>query len=534
MSLSRVIKQRALQGDMTLCFFEQWDMTLPRLLMDRARQFKDRVLFHFENKSQTYGEYDENTSRLAEGLNSLGVKKGDRVATLLQNSPEIMESFFAVWKLGAVVVPINVMATPREIEFYCNDCGVKVIIVSEPYWENMKAAKSAIPSLEKIVTTGNRKIETTVSYQTLKESSGGIHGEKNISPYDLAMIMYTAGTTGRPKGVMLSHKNFIANANAFQALAGPLHAESDIEHSIYLVAVPFFHLMAVAAIWIPGIWNGTTLVIMERYDPEKAMKLIEHHKVNAFGGVPQMLAMMMSHDSFGKYDLKSLRSCGGGGGLASLELKKGVAQKFGVRFSEAYGQTESCSFISAEFPDMEDRPGSCGIALPGQEVRIVDENDQNLSSGEVGELLVRGPNVMMGYWNDPQETAEALRGGWLHTGDLLRQDDDGYLYFVDRVKDMIKMSGFNIYPREVEDVLMGHPAVAEAAVVGVPHPLKGQLVKSFIITKPGRNVTEEQIVEYCRGRLSSYKIPKIIEFVSSFPRSVTFKVLKRKLRKEKT
>jgi len=455
------------------------------------------------------------------------------VATLLQNSPEIMESFFAVWKLGAVVVPINIMATPRELEFYCNDCGVKAIIVSEPYWQNLDTAKSAIPSLETIVMAGPRVINGTVSYRELVEKSAGMEERKDIGPYDLAMIMYTAGTTGRPKGVMLSHKNFIANANCFNAFAGPAQAKSGIEHPIYLVAVPFFHLMAVAAIWIPGIWNGTTLVIMERYDPKNAMKLIEKHSVTAFGGVPQMLAMMLLHEDFGNYDLSSLRSCGGGGGLATPELKKETAHKFGVRFTEAYGQTESCSFISAEIPDMAAKQGSCGIPMPGQEVRIVDENDQNLPPGEVGELLVRGPNVMMGYWKDPKETADALRGGWLHTGDLLRQDREGHLYFVERVKDMIKMSGFNIYPREVEDVLMAHPAVAEAAVVGIPHPVKGQLVKSFVVPKPGATLTEEEIIEYCRGQLSSYKIPKIIEFVSDFPRSVTFKVLKRKLREDK-
>ncbi|MCA1830288.1 MAG: AMP-binding protein, partial [Actinobacteria bacterium] len=357
---------------------------------------------------------------------------------------------------------------------------------------------------------------------------GVSNGETQTTEEDLAALVYTSGTTGKPKGAMLSHGNLIANLDQISKI--PRLAESG--EDVVLVALPLFHIYALNAILGLTLRSGATAVLQERFDPVASLDAIERHRVTVLPGAPPMFIAWLSTPGVERRDLSSIRlAISGASGLPGPVLEE-FERRLGIAIWEGYGLTESSPVLTSTAAGDRPKPGSIGKPLPGIELRLVDEQDNDVEEGDPGEIVVRGPNVFGGYWRQDAETQTARRGGWLHTGDVAYADDDGYLHIVDRKKDLVIVSGFNVYPREVEDVLYRHPKIADCAVVGVPHPYTGEAVKAVVVLKPGERATEEEIIDHCKRSLARFKCPQVVEFVAELPHTLTGKVLRRALREE--
>lgn len=489
-----------------------------------AKRHKGKTLFLFKDVEVSYEGHHKKTSRLAKGLVSEGLERGDRVCFLFPNCLEILECYFAVAKAGAISIPMNPMYTEREIQYIVNDSGAKFLITSEENAGKVLACRDGLPSLKRIIVSGAGEREGALPYRHLIERASGEVEGLDVDPDSVAMILYTSGTTGAPKGAMLTHRGLLENAQVMVDTLG--FRETDRS----LCVLPMFHLFAAAFDLLQMMTAGGSTVLMERFDPEAACALIERHRATVLVAVPTIFIYLINHPGRTKYDLTSLRIGDTGGGPVPEKLKLEFEREVGMYLAESYGLTEASPVVCVERPGMERRPGSCGITLPGMETRVVDENDQPVPAGEVGELILRGPNVMPGYWNMPEQTAKTLRGGWLHTGDLVKKDGDGYIYVVDRLKDMIICGGYNIYPKEIEMVLYSHPAVLEAAVIGVKDPVKGEIPKACIVLKPGERITGEEMSAFCRQNLAAYKIPRELEFLDSLPKTITGKIRKVEMR----
>lgn len=504
-------------------------VNLANCLENTTTAHPDKVGLIFDDKKWTFKEINEKANAVANGLEKMGIQKGDRVTLFLPNVPEFFFWFFGILKMGAIVNPLNVMLKQREIDYIIGDCAPKVLVSSkevaaEPY-KIFKRPENGIRNMVVINGSGN---EDTIHFEEWVKQYETDYDSVAMEKDDLAAILYTSGTTGQPKGVMLTHNNLWTNARHCADWAETTFRDTTV------AALPLFHSYALihvlAELWIVG----GTVVWLSRFDAKGCLEAMAKHKATAFHGVATMYYAMLNLPDIDEYAEKiNLRYCVTGAAVTPEPILKAWNEKF-TPLCEGYGTTEASPVVLMN-PMLGrgiQKANSCGVALvPEIEVDAFDYNDKPVKQGEIGELVVRGPNVMQGYWNKPEATAETLKNGWLHTGDLVYFDEDGYCYVKDRKKDMIVTGAFNVYPKEIEDLLYTHPAVGEAQVVGVPDLIKGEIAVACISLKPGESVTEKEIIDFCRENIANYKAPRYVRFFDELPKTVTGKLEKVSLRK---
>jgi len=525
-------------------------------LKKTSEKHPDKIAVHFMGKEFTFQYIYESSLKLASYLQEIGVEKNDRVAIMLPNTPQAVISYYAILMAGGIVVQTNPLYMERELEYQMKDSGAKVIITMDilfPRVSKVKpktnlqhiivtAIKDALPFPKNLIYPFIQKKQYGLVVNVQHEGQNHLLKEilrqpiRDLKEYDfdfeedLALLQYTGGTTGFPKGVMLTHKNLIANT--FMCKSWLYKCKPGEE--IVLGILPFFHVYGMTTVLILSIMEGYKMVLMPKFDPESTLKTIQKQRPTLFPGAPTIYIGLLNHPDLKKYDLSSIDSCISGSAALPSEVQQKFEEVTGGKLVEGYGLTESSPVTHANF--LWDRPrvkGSIGVPWPDTEAAIFSmESSEPLPPGEVGELAVKGPQVMKGYWNRPEETAETLRDGWLLTGDLGYMDDDGYFYIVDRKKDMIIAGGYNIYPREIEEVLYEHPAVQEAVAAGIPDPYRGETVKAYIVLKEGTNVTEKELNEFARKHLAAYKAPREYEFRAELPKTAVGKILRRALVEE--
>lgn len=498
-------------------------LTLAARLAAQADRLGDKAFFHCGGATCSYVRVAERAGRMAAGLQALGLGKGDRVTTYLPNGLPLVESYFALATLGAGAVLLNPQLTPREIGYILGDSGARGIITHVSLLPNVRAVQGSLPALRTLVVSGGAAGDGAVAFETLGEGMRPLR-EAGVGPEDEAWLAYTSGTTGKPKGAILTHRNLLWTADVTAATVG---FEAD---DVILCPIPLFHLFALGACFLEILTVGATTVIHERFSPEGVLEAIGRHRVTIFPGVPTMYAYLLNSPALAAADTGSLRFGITGGAIMPQQLIEETEAHLKIQVLNMYGITETASWVSCVHHTVRQPFGSVGKVLPGLTVRVVDRDDRDVPAGEIGEIIVRGPNVMRGYNNLPEATAEATRGGFYHTGDLGKLDASGFLYVLDRLKDMIISGGYNIYPKEVEDVLYTHPAVLEAAVVGVPHEAKGEVPRAYVVLKEGAAATAEEIRAYLRGQLAAYKMPTSVEFIQAIPKTGSGKIRRVELR----
>jgi acyl-CoA synthetase (AMP-forming)/AMP-acid ligase II len=474
----------------------------------------------------TYHEFNDRVNRLANGLIRFGLNKGDKVAVLLFNSIPLVEIFFASGKTGGVFTPVNFRFTAEEVFYILDHSDARFFIYGEEFSYLVEKIWPRLNKVQFYISVGNSTPSTEMHYETVLRESVPEEPEVFLSEEDECQLMYTSGTTGKPKGAILTHGNLLWNL--FNTILG--REEKEGETSI--VIGPLYHTAALNNHFLTRVAMAGTSVLVKHFEPEKVLELIEKERATVISGAPSAYHLMLSLPE-GRFDARSITKCTTGASILPNETKERLAKLFpnlsGIY--DVYGCTEATPSIAIlKAKDSLKKRECVGPAVPFLEVRIVDGQDQDLPVGEVGEVICRGPNVMKGYYKDEEATCEALRGGWLHTGDLARMDEEGFIYIVDRKKDMIVSGGENIYPREIEEVLYSYPKIEDAAIVGIPDPLWGESVRAVIVLKKGETMTEEEVIEYCKNHLASYKKPKSVEFVENLPRNPSGKVLKTVLR----
>ncbi|TMK17250.1 MAG: long-chain fatty acid--CoA ligase [Actinobacteria bacterium] len=499
-------------------------MNLASLADDNLATYGEYEATIYDGRRYTNREQFEASNRFANALAALGVSPGDRVVVMLPNCPEVGQCYGAVLRAGGVVVPVLFLLATEELVHILGDSEAKVVVTSPEFAEKALEAAAAVQPAPVVVVVGG-DVAGSLSYESLSLAQQPDAPVVEREASDPALFMYTSGTTGRPKGVVLTHGNMLHQAEAIHEIA-----ELDPTR-LGLAVMPMAHAAGLVT-WVAGMKNGGRGVLMRWFDPEGFCRNVQEYQISITALVPTMAAFLLNHPAMDAYDLSSLEQVIFGAAPASVELVRAFEEKTGAKVRGTYGLTEAAPVVTADRPSMSRKDGASGIALPGVEIAIHDEDDRPLTTGESGEICVRGPNVMAGYHHMPEETAKTLRGGWLHTGDIGYLDEDGYLFVVDRVKDMIIRGGFNIYPHDVEEVLAQHLAVAESAVIGVPDPVYGEQVEAFVVTRLGADATEEELLAFCRERLAKYKTPQRITFVPDLPKSQVGKTLKRVLREQ--
>jgi long-chain acyl-CoA synthetase len=431
-------------------------------------------------------------------------------------------------RAGATIVPLNVMYKAGETAYILRDSGAKVAITVEPFYPQLAEARREAPALEHLLVKAGQPLEGVINWDAALAEQPTTRPAVAVDRQDVAVIAYTSGTTGQPKGAMLTHHNLLYNCEQVDRLenlkVGP-------EDRVYLV-LPLFHIYALNVGMNLTFYKGATIILDERFDPEGSLEKIQQHRATAIYGAPPMYVAWVTNPNTRNYDLSSVRVAVSGAAALPVAVLEGFQQLTGVTIWEGYGLTEVSPVATTNSAGPRPKPGSVGLPIPGMEVRIVDAAGRDVPVGEPGEIILRGENVMVGYYNKPEATAEAIRDGWFYTGDIGKLDEEGYIYIVDRTKDMINVGGFNVYPREVEEVLYRHPKVADAAVIDEPDPYQGESVLAVVVPKAGETVTAEELIAYCRERLAVFKAPRRVEFRESLPRNLSGKVLKRQLRDE--
>ncbi|ACC80687.1 class I adenylate-forming enzyme family protein [Nostoc punctiforme] len=483
--------------------------------------FPNKPAIIFEEESFTYKDLDEMVNRVANGLRSLDIRRRDRVALFLPNIPEFVISYLGILKIGAVAVSINIMLKTDEVRYILNDCAAKAIITTESQTEYIQ--EPDLPQLQHILIAEGRANKGISLKQLMAKSSPEARAVE-MSRDDPASILYTSGTTGFPKGATLSHGNVIFNSYCANCCYRIQKSDR------LLLFLPLSHCFGQNAILNAGISACTTIILQRRFDPDQVLETITTHQVTMLFGVPTVFIKLLNMDT-SNYNLENIRYYFSAAAPMPLQVAENWYKKFGFVIHEGYGLTETSPFAAYNH-NLNYKLGSVGTPIANVEMKIVDGDGNQVEIGELGEITIKGANVMLGYWNRPFETAEVIKNGWLHTGDIGRMDEDGFFYVIDRSKDMIVVSGFKVYPTEVENVIYQHPAVAEVAIYGVPDPLKGEIVKANIILKASQTITEQQIIDFCYERMAAYKVPRVINFVNSIPKNSTGKVLKRFLRQE--
>ena len=528
-----------------------WKNALPNLAVLAAHanaSFGDREFVVYEDERVTYAAWYRAVANLAHALQERGVKKGDRVALAMRNLPEWPVAFFAAAVTGAIVVPLNAWWTGEELAFGLADSGAAVLICDAERWDRISPYKAEMPALAHVMVaragaaamaepaiTLESIIGSPKSYADLADLS---LPEVAIAPDDAATIFYTSGTTGKPKGALGSHRNLLTNgfSSAYSGAATVLRRGEPLpEPSIRasLLVIPMFHVTACSASMIPTIQAGHKIVFLHKWDTVKAFEIIEREKINATGGVPFIAWQLIEHPDREKYDLSSIDAISYGGAPSAPELVSKIYEIFGAFPGNGWGMTETMATVTSHVAeDYLNRPDSCGPAVAVSDVKIMSEDGQvELPVGQVGELWARGPQIVKGYWNRPDATAETFVDGWVRTGDLARVDDEGFCFIVDRAKDMIIRGGENIYSSEVENILYEHPAVTDAALIGIPHQTLGEEPAAVVHLVPGMTASEDELREYVSARLAKFKVPvKIIFTEDTLPRNANGKILKRDLK----
>jgi long-chain acyl-CoA synthetase len=486
----------------------------------------DHPALVFHHRATTYRELELLVSRTAAALHDLGMVKGDRVAILLGNIPEFVHVLHGALRLGAVPVPLNVMLTPEELGYVLADADARAVVVGIDLMPAVLAVRDRLGSLQHVLMVGPPP--TPPGTRSLDEllDRAAEPPETDVGPDDLALLGYTSGTTDNPRGAMLTHGNLLANLDQLDVVPALRGAQSDV----VLLVLPLFHIYGLNAALNVILRAGGTAVLVERFHPLESLRLVERHGVTVLFGVPHMYRSWTRAARDREIDLSSVRLAVSGAAPLPVEVLEGFRERFGLTIWEGYGLTETAPVVTTNVLGDAPRGGSIGMPLPGLEVRLIDEDGTDVVDGDPGEVLVRGPNVFRGYWGRPDETEPVFLEGWFRTGDVAYRDEDGYLFLVDRTKDLIIVSGFNVFPREVEEAIASHPGVAECAVVGVADERTGEAVKAMVVARPGASLTEHEILEHCRGTLSRFKLPREIEFVDSLPKHVTGKVLRRVFR----
>lgn len=525
-------------------------------LINTAEEFPNKTALHFMGYEMTYKELYRDAMKLAAYLQHLGLQKDDRVSIMLPNCPQSVISFYGILLAGGIVVQTNPLYVERELEYQMNDAGAKMIITLDILFPRVTkvmpqtglqhiivtAIKDYLPFPKNLIYPLMQRKQYGFSVQVKHEGKQHLLTEIMKSPQkalkdytieleeDTAILQYTGGTTGFPKGVMLTHKNLVANATMCDAWMYKCKRGEEI----VLAIIPFFHVYGMTTILIHSVMQGYKMVLLPKFDAGTTLKTIQKQRPTIFPGAPTLYIGLLNHPEVKKYDLSSISSCFSGSAPLPVEVQQRFEEVTGGKLVEGYGLTETSPVTHGNF--LWDRPrmkGSIGVPWPNTDAAIFSlENGERLPAGEIGEICIKGPQVMKGYWNRPEETDQTIRDGWLLTGDLGYMDEEGYFYVIDRKKDIIIAGGFNIYPREIEEVLYEHPDIVEVVAVGIPDPYRGETVKAYIVLKEGANTTEEELNEFTRKHLAAYKVPRVYEFRHELPKTAIGKILRRTLIEE--
>ncbi|MCS7265958.1 MAG: long-chain fatty acid--CoA ligase [Armatimonadetes bacterium] len=524
------------------------EISLDQMLRDTATKYPSATATIFYGAKMTYREIDDGASAFAGALARLGIEQGDRVGVLLPNSPPFVMAYYGIVRIGAIVVQMNPLLSPHELRNELKDSGAVALVTTDPLLDKASEAcyetsvrhviiaspSAYVPLLIRPVVKAKARPKGEVrfpegvqvhSFESLLRE-GSKPPKVDFDPREqVAVFQYTGGTTGLPKAAMLTHFNLVANALQTSAWTYGL----EIGKEIFLCVLPFFHSYGMTVGMNLAIVKASTMLLLPKFDPVDTAKAIQQYKATLFPGVPAMYAAVAYHAKRSSVDISSVKVCVSGGGPLLREIHDQFVAATGAKLVEGYGLSEASPVTHCNpVWEGENRIGTIGLPFPDTDCKIVDleTGTKELPPGEVGELVIKGPQVMKGYWNRPEETAQTLRDGWLYTGDIASMDEDGYFRIVDRKKELVIVGGFNVYPREVEEVLYQHPKVLEAAVVGVKHPLRGEMVKAFVVLKEGEQATETELISFCRERLASYKVPREITFVKELPKTPAGKILK--------
>jgi long-chain acyl-CoA synthetase len=512
-------------------------LNLASIVQNGSAWFADEPALIHPDFRLNYRELGDAVRRFAAALVDAGVGPGDKVGLMIPNRPEFTIAYFGILHAGATVVPLNILLVADEVTYTLTDSDAVALVVWSPLEAGLRGFDRADRCRTLLVAGAGAAGSLppgAMRFEQAIERAGGLPELRPTPAADTAVILYTSGTTGRPKGAELTHLNLWLNAlcvSERQFCRWPHEVAAMGPGHVGLAALPLYHSFGQTAIQNGMLFGGAAVRYVERFDAETGLAAIEHDHVTFFAGVPTMyFAILAVSDAERRFDLTSLRFCVSGGAALPVEVKRAFESRFGVRIQEAYGLSETSPLACSQEVDRTAKAGSIGRPIWGVEMMIGDDGCRPVPVGETGEVLIRGHNIMKGYYKRPDATAEAMRGGWFHSGDIGRQDDDGDFYIVDRKKDLIIRGGYNVYPREVEEVLYRHPAVREAAVVGVPDPKYGEEVKAVIALGDGRSATPDEIIAYCKEHLAAYKYPRIVQIIDSLPKGPTGKILRRELR----
>ncbi|MFE6821930.1 long-chain fatty acid--CoA ligase [Streptomyces sp. NPDC057690] len=487
---------------------------LAQFLVETAQRQPGRPALRLGEQVTSYAELDERSARAAALLRAEGVRPGDRVALMLPNVPEFVVLYYGVLRAGGIVVPMNPLLKTRETEYHLDDSGA--VLLFEWHQAPGEGAQGA-------AAAGVRHLAVEpAAFGALLAGHEPLSEVAETGVDDVAVLLYTSGTTGRPKGATLTHGGLRHNTEV-----NTVHVQRMTPQDVVVGCLPLFHIFGQICTMSVAVRAGASLTLIPRFDPQSVLDAIARDRATVFEGVPTMYAALLQHPS--EVDVSTLRMCISGGASLPVEVLHGFERRFGCAVLEGFGMSETSPVVTFNHPDRPRKAGSIGTPIRDVQVRLLDDKGQDVAPGEVGELAVRGPNVMKGYWNRPEETATAMPDGWLRSGDLARQDEDGYLYIVDRKKDMIIRGGYNVYPREMEEVLHEHPAVALAAVVGVPHSHLGEEIAAAVVLRPGAHATPDELREFVKSRVAAYKYPREVWLVDTLPTGPSGKILKREI-----
>lgn len=508
--------------------------TLPQILKETTAKFPNNKALTFYQHSFTYAQVNHMVENFAFSSQQNGVKKNDRVAIMLPNCPQYVIAYYGALRAGGIITQINPMLVEKELQYILNDSGAETIVIFDQLYPKLKAIQGETNVKNVVVVSfeqGKEAPPNCVDFQAWASQTGEVKEVPFEIEHDVAVLQYTGGTTGRSKGAMLTHKNILANViQSYEYFKN----EIVLGEEVGITVIPLFHVFGMTSGMNLGIYCGSNNVLLPRFDLQEVLETIKRERPTMFPGVPTMYVALTNHPEADKYGLDSIKTCNSGSAPMPVELMNSFENKTGAKILEGYGLSEASPTTHCNPPFAERKPGSVGIGMPSTEYKVVDlgEGKEEVPMGELGELIIKGPQIMKGYWNMAEETAFTLRDGWLFTGDIARMDEDGYVYIVDRKKDMIIASGYNVYPRDVEEVLYEHPAIMEAVVVGVPDPYRGETIKAVVVCKNNQTVSEEEIINYCKDNMAPYKVPKMVEFREELPKTAVGKILRRAIRDE--
>lgn len=510
-------------------------LNLSILLESSTKAYPTNLAVIFNERKLTYAELNAAANKFANGLRALGVQRGEHVALMIPNLPFFPIAYYGALKAGCTVVPFNVLLKGREVEYHLQDSDSVVLVAFEGFFEEAYKGFQAAPGCRNlIVCTGDMMAPPPVqdpkvtTFGRVLGPASHVFDTVQTMPDDTAVILYTSGTTGKPKGAELSHFNMF-----FNAMFTVKWLLDGMPNDVALAVLPLFHSFGQTCMMNAMFSCGGAITLLPRFEPAATLGIMQRDGVTLFAGVPTMYWALLNFPDADKFDLDKIRStlrlAVSGAASLPLEVMKSFEAKYGVPILEGYGLSETSPVASFNVLDKPRKAGSIGVPIWGVDMKVVDPEMKEVPVGDLGEITIRGHNVMKGYYKKPEATTEAFAGGWFHTGDIARVDEDGYFYIVDRLKDMIIRGGFNVYPREIEELLLTHPAVSLTAVVGVPDQQMGEEVKAFVVLKPGQTATEQEIIEFCKERIAAYKYPRLVEFRPTLPMTATGKILKREL-----